>query len=113
MFTGGTLSDRYWELLPEDCSYCHEPHGTVANNLLRQPTTFLCLRCHTGHRRNNHGAYPAHYDAGGTTNERGSRVDIDQNPALRQAYYADCTQCHTQIHGSDLPSQHVGGLMLR
>ena len=35
----------------ENCAICHEPHGTVANNLLKQPPTFLCLRCHSGHHR--------------------------------------------------------------
>jgi len=69
----------------EDCSYCHEPHGTVANDLLRQPTTFLCLRCHSGHRR-RHGF-----------------ANIDDNVDAQAAFYTDCTQCHTQIHGSDLP----------
>ena len=69
----------------ENCGYCHEPHGTVANNLLRQPTTFLCLRCHSGHRR-RHGF-----------------SDIDNNVDMQNAFYTDCTNCHTQIHGSDLP----------
>lgn len=71
----------------EDCSYCHEPHGTVANNLLLQPTTFLCLRCHSGHR--------ARHDY--------SSID-DRAPVTQDAFYTDCTVCHTQIHGSDLPS---------
>lgn len=70
----------------EDCSYCHEPHGTVANNLLRQPTTFLCLRCHSGHRA------------------RHSFESIDTQEAVRDAFYTDCVVCHTEIHGSDLPS---------
>ena len=69
----------------ENCAYCHDPHGTVANNLLRQPTTFLCLRCHSGHRR-RHGF-----------------ADIDMNVDMQQAFYTDCTLCHTQIHGSDQP----------
>ncbi|KKK87071.1 hypothetical protein LCGC14_2756900, partial [marine sediment metagenome] len=69
----------------ENCAYCHEPHGTVADNLLRQPTTFLCLRCHSGHRR-RHGF-----------------SDIDANVDMQQAFYTDCTLCHTQIHGSDRP----------
>jgi DmsE family decaheme c-type cytochrome len=68
----------------ENCAYCHEPHGTVANNLLRQPTTFLCLRCHTGHRRHHSGA------------------NINGNMDNQLGFYTDCTQCHTQIHGSDL-----------
>ncbi len=69
----------------ENCLYCHEPHGTVADNLLQQPTTFLCLRCHSGHRR------------------RHSFSDIDNNVDMQNAFYTDCTLCHTQIHGSDLP----------
>ena len=87
----------------EDCSICHEPHGTVANNLLHQPPAFLCLRCHTGHRvdptTGDHFGLPV--------------ADIDNNPALRSAYYSDCTQCHDQIHGSDLPSQNRAGSLLR
>ncbi len=85
----------------EDCSHCHDPHGTVANNLLRQPPVFLCLRCHTGHR-----APPSDHFGIGT-------VDIDGNAALRPAYYSDCTQCHDQIHGSNHPSQHRAGALLR
>jgi len=89
----------------ENCGICHNPHGTVTNNLLKQPPTFLCLRCHTGHRRSSHG-----YGAG---DGYGDRVDIDAVPDLRQAYYTDCTNCHTQIHGSDLPNSeaHPNGLM--
>ena len=70
----------------ENCAICHEPHGTVANNLLRQPTTFLCLRCHDGHR-GSHGT--------------GNRNNIDTRSYLQQAFYTDCTQCHTSIHGTD------------
>jgi DmsE family decaheme c-type cytochrome len=75
-----------WEHPPvtENCAYCHEPHGTVANNLLRQPATFLCLRCHAGHRKDNRNP--------------------DLHATVRAATYTDCTQCHEQIHGSDLPS---------
>ena len=76
----------------EDCGICHSPHGTVTNNLLKQPTTFLCLRCHDGHRDGNHG--------------NGTRLDIDTVPQLRKALYSDCTTCHAQIHGSDLPTPH-------
>jgi DmsE family decaheme c-type cytochrome len=78
----------------ENCAICHEPHGTVAANLLRQPPVFLCLRCHSGHRRL---ATPSHPEGVMPAN-------IDTNTALRQPLYTNCTQCHTQIHGSDLPS---------
>lgn len=75
----------------EDCSICHEPHGTIANNLLVQNEPFLCLRCHKGHRENPQtGPHPT-------------------VPAL----LTSCTQCHAQVHGSDLPAQLKGGGLTR
>ena len=99
-----------WEHAPvtESCATCHEPHGTVANNLLHQPTTFLCLRCHTGH--STHAGSPqcnrCHLVNGDFTNVGGGPRDptIPTTPSLRQALFTDCTQCHSQIHGSDNPS---------
>ncbi len=79
----------------EDCSYCHNPHGTVANNLLRQPETFLCLRCHSGHR------------------ERHGFLDVDTDVAHQGAFFTNCTRCHTQIHGSDLPSDVKKNSLMR
>lgn len=87
----------------ENCDYCHEPHGTVANNLLRQPTTFLCLRCHTGHRTGP--TFGPHTGAG--------LVDVGTNPNLQRSFYSDCTQCHSQVHGSDLPSPHLPHAFMR
>ena len=78
----------------ENCNICHEPHGTVANNLLKQPATFLCLRCHTGHREGQHPGSPS------------NRLNPDVVPQVRPGFYTDCTQCHSQVHGSDLPSPH-------
>lgn len=86
----------------ENCAICHNPHGTVANNLLRQPATFLCLRCHTGHRKGPTG--PNHIPLMG---------DVGTSPASQAAFYTDCTQCHAQIHGSDLPSPHLPNAKLR
>ena len=83
----------------ENCCICHEPHGTVANNLLKQPPAFLCLRCHAGHRP-GHGTATAPHRRPPT---RG-RVNIDANPNTRPVFYTNCTNCHTQIHGSDVPS---------
>ena len=80
----------------ENCTICHDPHGAVANNLLKQPTPFLCLRCHTGHRKGPTG--PNHAPLLG---------DVGMSPALQAAFYTDCTQCHSQIHGSDLPAPHL------
>ncbi|MCA9264855.1 MAG: hypothetical protein KDA60_13440 [Planctomycetales bacterium] len=85
----------------ENCSICHNPHGSVTNNLLHQPTTFLCLRCHTGHR-----SPPADHFGLGTS-------DIDNLAYQRPVLFTDCTQCHSQVHGTDLPSQLDQGLLLR
>jgi DmsE family decaheme c-type cytochrome len=86
----------------EDCGICHDPHGTVANNLLHQPTTFLCLRCHTGHRTSPLG--PNHAPLLG---------DVGNSPTLQRAFFSDCTQCHSQIHGSDVPSPHAANVFVR
>jgi len=72
----------------EDCSICHDPHGTVANNLLRQNDPYLCLRCHRGHIYKSPS--PDHPDA------------------KQSVFLTACTQCHSQIHGTDLPSRASG-----
>jgi predicted CXXCH cytochrome family protein len=37
------------EPVAEDCSNCHNPHGTTAENLLKARPPFLCHQCHTPH----------------------------------------------------------------
>jgi DmsE family decaheme c-type cytochrome len=76
----------------QDCTICHEPHGTVASNLMRQPTTFLCMRCHSGHR------------TGPQFHDQALLPDIGKNPGSQKAFFTDCTHCHSQVHGSDVPS---------
>ena len=65
----------------EDCRACHSPHGSVNNNLLNVQVPFLCLQCHAGHR-----------------------TDAAALAENKQAFYTRCTDCHTQMHGTDLPS---------
>jgi DmsE family decaheme c-type cytochrome len=86
----------------EDCTICHDPHGAVTNNMLHQPASFLCLRCHTGHRTSPLG--PNHAPLLG---------DVGTDPNLQAAFYTDCTQCHHEIHGSDLPSPHQPHVFFR
>lgn len=96
-----------WEHAPvtENCGICHEPHGSVTNNLLHQPTMFLCLRCHTGHSTHGRSLQCTRCHlvddvptlvGGGPRNPM-----IPTTPASRQALFTDCTQCHSQVHGSD------------
>ena len=91
------------EPVVESCVICHEPHGTVANNLLAQNEPFLCLQCHQ-----------FHFHAGkigntGTNTTPAGRSVTTGPHAWKMAYTTKCTQCHSQVHGSDLPSQGVSG----
>ena len=70
----------------EDCLSCHKAHGSVNNNLLTVGLPFLCLQCHAGHRT----ASTSSTESKGNT-------------------YTRCTDCHSQIHGSDLPSSGGNG----
>jgi DmsE family decaheme c-type cytochrome len=66
----------------DECTTCHNPHGSVNNNMLKVSEPFLCLQCHTGHT---------------TTSDAVTKKS-------KGAYYTRCTDCHSQIHGTDLPS---------
>ena len=72
--------------ISEDCLACHSPHGSVNDNLLNVRLPFLCLQCH-----------PVHRTSSGT------------DPESKGAFNTRCTDCHSQIHGSDIPSSGSGG----
>lgn len=76
----------------EDCLNCHSPHGSVNRNLLNAREPFLCLQCHEGHRLNT--------EADATTSTSTQRA---------RAFYTRCTDCHSRIHGSDVPSTSGAG----
>lgn len=64
----------------EDCSSCHDAHGSVAPRLLKTAEPFLCLSCHAL-PDDRHGV-----EIGGTR--------------FSSAIYGRCTSCHGAIHGS-------------
>ena len=71
----------------ENCANCHTPHGSVNNNLLNAAMPFLCLQCHAGHLDPN-----------------------GQAPAGRKSLFLNrCTDCHSQIHGTDIPAPARAG----
>ncbi|MDA8156524.1 MAG: DmsE family decaheme c-type cytochrome [Actinomycetota bacterium] len=74
----------------EDCRTCHRPHGSVNANLLVVPVPFLCLQCHAGHR-----------------------ISSSSAPGSVSTFYTRCTDCHSQIHGTDLPSASGSGFFHR
>jgi DmsE family decaheme c-type cytochrome len=77
----------------EECTNCHSPHGSPNEPLLQVSQPFLCMQCHAADHFG--GAYPS---LAGT--------------AQQQAFYSRCTDCHSNIHGSDNPSSHGRGTFL-
>jgi DmsE family decaheme c-type cytochrome len=78
----------------ENCSNCHTPHGSPNDNLLQVAQPFLCMQCHAGH----HGAIS-------TQGTLGSRE-------MKQAFFSRCTDCHSTIHGTDVPTVHGRGTFI-
>ncbi|MCB1889115.1 MAG: DmsE family decaheme c-type cytochrome [Rhodocyclaceae bacterium] len=76
----------------ENCAICHNPHGSVNDNLLRQRPPLLCQQCHepTGHR----GGIPGFGDSRGSFNSTGG-MGITQGRS--------CLNCHSNIHGTNNP----------
>jgi len=83
----GPYAFGHGDLMNEDCTVCHAAHGSVNNNLLMLSEPFLCLQCHSGHTASDNPA----------VNE------------LKAAFYTRCTDCHSQIHGTDIPSASGSG----
>ncbi len=73
-----------WEHAPvtESCLNCHQPHGSVNDNLLTVRAPRLCQSCHI---EQQHPTTP-------------------QADNARFAFNRSCTNCHSQIHGSNHPS---------
>jgi DmsE family decaheme c-type cytochrome len=68
--------------LTEDCRNCHKPHGSVNERLLTQRMPFLCFQCHQGHS-----------------------VGTIAAPTVDR--FTRCTDCHSEIHGTDTPGATV------
>lgn len=79
--------------LTEDCTNCHRPHGSINNNLLKINEPFLCLQCHNGHRDHSR--------------------DTLASGSMRQSFYTRCTDCHSMIHGTDVPSKGGKGTFIQ
>lgn len=82
----------------EDCSICHNPHGSTVSPLLKVRPPFLCQQCHepTGHR----GAIPV-VGTGNATS--GGGVTMGRA----------CVNCHTNIHGGNNPSSEGNSRTMR
>jgi DmsE family decaheme c-type cytochrome len=110
------------------CSSCHNPHGSVADTLLRQDTVNdNCYSCHAEkrgpflweHAPVNENCLNCHESHGST---REAMLKLSQPRLCQQCHVASrhpsearlpgnrfvigssCVQCHSNIHGSNHPS---------
>jgi DmsE family decaheme c-type cytochrome len=87
----------------EDCMICHAPHGAVADKLLKQSEPALCLNCHAMH-------FHATIEGldGDFVPPADSNLLVQSTPdGWRRGMLTKCTQCHSSVHGSDLPAQAI------
>jgi DmsE family decaheme c-type cytochrome len=86
-----------WEHAPvrENCINCHQPHGSNHDKLLTAARPYLCQQCHTtpiGHS--------AQFYRGDQTAQAAARGGMPSARVIGRS----CTNCHTQVHGSNHPS---------
>jgi predicted CXXCH cytochrome family protein len=86
------------EPVEEDCMNCHNPHGTVTENLLKARAPFLCHQCHTPHGPN----VPTLLGRS-VTPLSGTSPTSGKN-AINITMARGCLNCHTAVHGSNNPS---------
>jgi len=80
-----------WEHAPvgEDCTLCHDAHGSNHPALLTRRPPLLCQQCHS---------------AVGHTSAAYTGEDIGADPANRFFLARSCMNCHSHVHGSNHPS---------
>ena len=97
----------------EDCTICHDVHGTVANNLLISNEPFLCLQCHQPHFHSILDGYEGDMATPGGVVGSDPRYDglsgTSHGDSMKRVMLTKCTQCHQSVHGTDLPSQSIPG----
>lgn len=75
----------------EDCTICHNPHGSSIDNLLKTRPPYLCQQCHEP--QTHQGNIPG-FNTGNSNATR--TVGITMGRA--------CLNCHTNIHGTNNPA---------
>jgi DmsE family decaheme c-type cytochrome len=73
----------------EDCTICHQPHGSTIANLLKSRPPFLCQDCH------------ATVGSGHATQTAGLPTARTADFALLGTVGRGCLNCHTNIHGGN------------
>lgn len=80
----------------EKCTNCHRPHGSPVDPLLTSIQPFLCMQCHSGHL---------------SIDDHSARGALSSD-TMKQAFFNRCTDCHSAIHGTDIPSSHGRGTFI-
>lgn len=80
----------------ENCANCHNPHGSPNDQLLAAAQPFLCMQCHAGHLGRS------------SQSVQGTLSSL----SMKQTMYNRCTDCHSSIHGTDVPSGHGRGTFI-
>ena len=80
-----------WEHAPvsEDCTFCHQAHGSNHAALLKRRPPLLCQQCHS----------PEGHPSTAFTSD-----SIEDNFSNRFLLGRGCLNCHSQVHGSNHPS---------
>jgi DmsE family decaheme c-type cytochrome len=87
--TGGPFAFEHPPVKTEGCTSCHSPHGSPNPRMLNVGNVnTLCLQCHS---ETNMSALPHAVSPSGPVHNQA-------------AQYVACTNCHTQIHGSNASS---------
>jgi len=88
-----------WEHAPvaEDCTICHSVHGSVRPALLNKTPPLLCQQCHA----------PAGHPSVART---GAALPGNGGVGAAFVVAGSCTNCHSQVHGSNHPA---GAKLLR
>ena len=86
-----TRGPYLWEHAPvsEDCSSCHDPHGSNQPGMLSMRAPLLCQSCHS---QDGHPSLPQ--------DDRGLPGIAPSQFLLGQS----CLNCHSEVHGSNHPS---------
>ncbi|UCG78150.1 MAG: DmsE family decaheme c-type cytochrome [Nitrospirota bacterium] len=113
------------------CSDCHNPHGTVTDKQLSEPTIkATCTKCHAEkegpfiyeHAENTETCTTCHSPHGSISNNlltvqqpflclqchSGHRTGASGDAVSRGNRWTRCTDCHSHIHGTDTPGVSGG-----
>ncbi len=100
----------------DNCMNCHTPHGSTVAPLLTARSPWLCQECHGGTTPHPGNVYSGASMPGGpiaNANQStaasnpinpvtGARLSSNNPPV--QAAFRGCTNCHSQVHGTNHPA---------